>query len=52
MADSKSSTPKRQDPPTNHEGQVANQETSIRDAKVPDEKPDQSSVAQVEEIKE
>lgn len=48
MAESKK---KDTDPPENHAGQVANQETTIRDAKVPDEKPDASTVAQVEEIK-
>jgi len=42
---------KKTDPPTNDAGQVANQETSIRDAKYPDEKPDETTVAQVEEIK-
>lgn len=52
MPDSKSKDDvKRQDPPTNHAGQVASQESSIRDAKVPDEKPDVSTVAQVEELK-
>lgn len=39
-------------PLTNDEGQPASQETTIRDAKHPDEKPDQTTVAQVEEIKE
>lgn len=39
-------------PTKNHEGLVANQETTVRDAKHPDEKPDPTTVAQVEEIKE
>jgi hypothetical protein len=39
------------DAPTNHQGLVANQETSIRDATHPDEKPDPSTVAQVEVVK-
>lgn len=43
---------KRQDPPTNYQDQVANQETTLRDAKHPAEKPDASTVAQVEEAKE
>jgi hypothetical protein len=47
MADAK---PKKTDPTTNHEGLVANQETSIRDAKHPDEKPDPTTVAQIEVI--
>lgn len=40
------------DPPTNYQDQVSNQETTIRDASVPDEKPDASTVAQVEEVKD
>lgn len=47
----KDSAAKPSDPPTNYAGLVANQETSIRDAKYPDEKPDERTVAQVEEIK-
>ena len=42
---------KKDAPLTNDLGQPANQESSIRDAKVPDEKPDESTVAQVEEVK-
>lgn len=42
---------KKKDTPTNDQGQPASQETSIRDAKHPDEKPDPSTVAQVEEVK-
>jgi hypothetical protein len=42
---------KKDAPPTNYDDLVSNQETSIRDAKVPDEKPDESTIAQVEEIK-
>lgn len=37
-------------PATNYQDQPANQETTVRDAKHPDEKPDETSVAQVEEI--
>lgn len=49
MADKKDEGGK---PLTNDLGQPANQETSIRDAKHPDEKPDVETVAQVEEIKQ
>jgi hypothetical protein len=52
MAEKKKDEVKRSDPPRNYAGQVANQETTLRDAKVPDEKPDESTVAQVEEVKE
>lgn len=38
--------------PHDYLGNVANQDTSVRDAKVPDEKPDESTIAQVEEVKE
>jgi hypothetical protein len=44
-------TPDRKAAPTNYQDQVANQETSVRDAKHPDEKPDPSTVAQVEVVK-
>lgn len=47
-----SKPPKDSDPTTNHEGQVANQESSIRDAKHPDEKPDPTTVAQIEVVKD
>jgi hypothetical protein len=49
MADAK----KKDDAPAeNHAGQVANQETTIRDAKHPDEKPDPTTVAQIEVVKD
>lgn len=53
MAEKKTqdSTPDREPAPTNYQDQVASQETSVRDAKHPDEKPDPSTVAQVEVIK-
>lgn len=47
MADAK----KKDETPTNYDGLVSNQETSVRDAKHPDEKPDPSTIAQVEEVK-
>jgi hypothetical protein len=47
-----SKTPKGADPATNHEGQPANQESAIRDAKHPDEKPDPTTVAQIEDVKD
>ncbi len=52
MADDKKPDVKRAPAPTNYQDQVANQETSVRDAKHPDEKPDPSSIAQVEIVKE
>lgn len=52
MADTKAKTESESAPATNYQDQPANQETSVRDAKHPDEKPDPSTVAQVEEIKD
>jgi hypothetical protein len=54
MPDSKKSSSKSAESNTPHDylGNVANQDSSVRDAKVPDEKPDDSTIAQVEEVKE
>lgn len=55
MAEAKSksepSEPARKPAPTNYQDQVASQETSVRDAKFPEEKTGESTIAQVEEIK-
>jgi len=50
MADKKIEKDEGGTPATNYNGQVASQETEVRDAKQ-DEKPDPSTVAQVEEIR-